>query len=189
MAQFTKQMLSDSLKELMKTKSLDKITVTELVDTCGVNRQTFYYHFQDIYDLLGWIFRMETVEVFSNLSFKTWQDELRFVIDYIDANQEFCINTCRSLGQEHLESFLYDVFQQLLQQIMADIAGVEQLPEEDRIFIIRFYSFALGGEVLAWIRDGFVPESDVLLRQIVNIMDGGLVRAVENGMDKTTDGI
>lgn len=51
----TKKMLSGALKNAMKSKSLSKITVSELIEACGVNRKTFYYHFQDIYDLLKWI--------------------------------------------------------------------------------------------------------------------------------------
>ena len=56
MAIATKKLLADGLKELLEKKTLDKITVKELVATCGVNRQTFYYNFQDIYELLEWIF-------------------------------------------------------------------------------------------------------------------------------------
>lgn len=52
MAIATKKLLADGLKELLEKKTLDKITVKELVATCGVNRQTFYYNFQDIYELL-----------------------------------------------------------------------------------------------------------------------------------------
>ena len=65
----TKKLLADGLKELLGKKTLDKITVKELVTACGVNRQTFYYNFQDIYELLEWIFveegkriRKETAE-------------------------------------------------------------------------------------------------------------------------------
>ena len=43
------------MKELMKRKSLEKITVSDIVQNCGLNRQTFYYHFQDKYDLVNWI--------------------------------------------------------------------------------------------------------------------------------------
>ena len=52
MAIATKKLLADGLKELLEKKTLDKITVKELVATCGVNRQTFYYNFQDIYEQL-----------------------------------------------------------------------------------------------------------------------------------------
>ena len=54
MSQMTKQALANSLKSLLQKKTLNKITIKDIVDDCGVNRQTFYYHFQDVYDLVDW---------------------------------------------------------------------------------------------------------------------------------------
>ena len=54
MSNLTKIALSNALKELLAHKSLEKITVTELTRACGLNRMTFYYHFQDIYELAEW---------------------------------------------------------------------------------------------------------------------------------------
>lgn len=59
MSQTTKRALAASLKKLLSDKPLDKITVTDIAEDCGVNRQTFYYHFQDIYDLVEWIYTSE----------------------------------------------------------------------------------------------------------------------------------
>ena len=50
----TKQMLVEALIALSNKKDFSKITVSELVSYCGINRKTFYYHFTDIYDLLEW---------------------------------------------------------------------------------------------------------------------------------------
>jgi AcrR family transcriptional regulator len=61
MTEMTKNLLADSLKNLMKTKPLPKITVQELVNGCRLNRRTFYYHFKDIYDILEWIYKKEAV--------------------------------------------------------------------------------------------------------------------------------
>lgn len=74
MSSSTKQNLAISLKKLMTKASLDQITVKDLVAECGVNRQTFYYHFQDIYDLLGWIFKSEALESIKDYkTYCTWK--------------------------------------------------------------------------------------------------------------------
>lgn len=57
MATSTKKALAAALKKMMEVKPIDKITVKDLVEICGVNRQTFYYHFDDVYDLLEWVVR------------------------------------------------------------------------------------------------------------------------------------
>ena len=57
MSELTKKALAVSLKKLLSKKELSKITISNITDECGVNRQTFYYHFKDIYDLLEWIYK------------------------------------------------------------------------------------------------------------------------------------
>ena len=52
----TKRAIADSLKDLTRVKSFDKIGVVDITDKCGINRQTFYYHFSDKYELLKWIY-------------------------------------------------------------------------------------------------------------------------------------
>ena len=57
----TKKMLAASLKKHMGKKPLSKITISEIIADCGVNRKTFYYHFEDIYTLLKWMLEQEAI--------------------------------------------------------------------------------------------------------------------------------
>ena len=66
MSQITKNALATALKKLLSKKELSKITISNITEECGVNRQTFYYHFKDIYDLLEWIFTNEVIEEIDN---------------------------------------------------------------------------------------------------------------------------
>ncbi len=59
----TKQAICAALKSLMVQKPLDKITVSEIMESCGMVRQHFYYHFEDIYDLARWMFQEEAVSL------------------------------------------------------------------------------------------------------------------------------
>ena len=59
----TKKALAASLKETMRHKAFSKITVKEIIQSCGVNRNTFYYHFEDIYSLLRWMLTEEAIDV------------------------------------------------------------------------------------------------------------------------------
>ena len=74
MAQMTKNALADSLKTLLETRTVDKITISDITEHCGVNRMTFYYHFQDIYDLLEWSWIREANKVLNGKkTYNTWQ--------------------------------------------------------------------------------------------------------------------
>lgn len=74
MSQVTKRALAASLIKLLSQKPLDKVTVKDIIEDCGVNRQTFYYHFKDIYDLVDWIFlEMASEFLEGKETYDTWQ--------------------------------------------------------------------------------------------------------------------
>ena len=60
----TKKVLAYALKNLMETRPLNKITVGDICEACDMNRKSFYYHFQDKYDLVNWIFYTEFFDEF-----------------------------------------------------------------------------------------------------------------------------
>ena len=80
----TKKALAQSLKELGATKILDKITVADITDHCGVNRQTFYYHFNDKYELLSWIYNQDLfIPLTQDLTFENWVEKLIGLFTYM----------------------------------------------------------------------------------------------------------
>ena len=81
----TKKTIAASLKKFMERKPLSKITVSEIVTDCGINRNTFYYHFEDIQALLKWMLEQEAVEVLKNFDLLLdYEDAINFVLDYQD---------------------------------------------------------------------------------------------------------
>ena len=104
----TKKMLSNALKDAMKSKPLSKITVSEIVGACGVNRKTFYYHFQDIYDLPKWTLEQEAIEVVRSFDLLVdAEDAISFVIDYVEANQHILNCAYDSMGRDEMRRFFY----------------------------------------------------------------------------------
>ena len=63
MSAFTEKAIVDAFVSLLNEHPLDKITVKNIIDKCGVNRSTFYYYFEDIYDLINKIFEYETGKI------------------------------------------------------------------------------------------------------------------------------
>ena len=58
-----KAVIADTFTEMLNKEDIDKITVTKLIGECHISRQTFYYHFKDIMDVLDWAFRRATEEL------------------------------------------------------------------------------------------------------------------------------
>ena len=104
----TKRAIAASLKKSMAQKPLSKITVSEIIADCGVNRKTFYYHFEDIYALLRWILDEEAVEVFKRFDLLIEPEEaIAFVIDYMSENQHLLCCAYDSIGREEMKRFFY----------------------------------------------------------------------------------
>lgn len=73
MSNITKRALEDSLKHLLLKKPVNKITINDITEDCGVNRATFYYHFQDIYALIEWSCEEDSRKALSdNTTYDTW---------------------------------------------------------------------------------------------------------------------
>ena len=88
----TKHMLTASLKKIMAQKPLNKISIREICEDCGVNRQTFYYHFNDIYDQLEWMFKQEEASfIKDNDDMLIWQDCLMRMFQYLEENRAVCM--------------------------------------------------------------------------------------------------
>ena len=102
----TKKMLAESLKRAMKQKSFSKITVSEIIQDCGVNRKTFYYHFEDIYALLKWMFDEEAIEVVKHFDLLVdYEEAIRFILNYIDENDYIISCAYNSIGREEMKNF------------------------------------------------------------------------------------
>jgi len=180
MANFTKKALAEQLKEMLQTKPMDKITVTDLVEACQVKRQTFYYHFQDIYDLLGWIYTTEAVESIKNSkSYDTWQQGLLIILEYVNNNKQLCINTSRSLGKEHLEMFLNNVLNVLIGDVVEEIARDYAISTKDKAFITKFYGYAFAGTLLDWIGNGMKAPCEEVANYISITMEGNILAAIK----------
>ena len=84
MSQTTKRALEASLKKLLLEKPLNKITINDITEDCGVNRMTFYYHFKDIYDLVDWILMEDAAKTMEGRqSFDTWTEAFLDILHQI----------------------------------------------------------------------------------------------------------
>ncbi len=180
MAQTTKRALAASLKKLLTQKSLDKITVTDITDDCQVNRQTFYYHFQDIYALVDWIFLTEATEAIDGQkTYETWQQGFLHVFDYVLSNRVLVVNVYHSVSRDQLERYLYDVTYDLLIGVVEEQAQGMAVREEDKRFIADFYKFAFVGLLLDWIRRGMKDEPSAVVERLSVLIHGDIRRALE----------
>lgn len=179
MSQMTKCALEAALKKLLLHKPLNKITINDITEDCGVNRMTFYYHFQDIYDLVGWILEKDAAKVLEEHgSFDTLKEAFVTVLRQVQENKTLVMNLYRSLQRDQVEQYLY----KLLDPIMHDFADRESkglcVPEKDQQFVLDFYKYALVGMVLEWIRCDMKTDPVEMARRLDVVTHGELRRTL-----------
>ena len=99
-------LIKETLKHLLETNSLSDITVQKLCKESGINRQTFYYHYTDIYDLLSAIFLNENVEGVNEA--KDVKSVLLAVLDYSKKNFSFIRSSYNSAAHDLVDAFFYN---------------------------------------------------------------------------------
>lgn len=180
MAQITKKALAASLKKLLREKPLDKVTIIDIVEDCEVNRQTFYYHFQDIYDLIDWIFLTEAlVTIDDKKTYATWQQSFLEIFQYVLANRSFVSNVYHSVSRDQLERYLYSVTYDLLIGVVEEQAAGMGVRDEDKKFIADFYKFAFAGLMLDWIRQGMKEDPVKIINRLGVLVQGDIARALD----------
>ena len=90
MSQITKRALEESLKKMLLKKPVNKITISDITEDCGINRMTFYYHFKDIYDLVEWSCVEDAARALDGKkTYDTWQQGFQQIFQAVLDNKPF----------------------------------------------------------------------------------------------------
>lgn len=150
----TKKAIAEALKMTCKVKNIDKISISDITKCCGLNRQTFYYHFQDKYELLNWIYYNELfVKAIEGISFENWSERIYILLESMKEEKSFYINTIKSCD-EYFKEYLLNITNVLFNGAIEKLDEKNKLPEDAKKFISQFYSFGICGVILSWVKSG-----------------------------------
>lgn len=179
----TKKKLAASLKKLMMVKSLRRITVTDIVKDCGVNRKTFYYHFEDIYDLMKWILEQEAVEIVKEFDLITdYKEAALFVINYIEENAHILNCAYDAIGQEGMKRFLYQDFIDIIKKTITEGERKEGIYLEQKFkeFLCNFYANSCAAMLVSWFRDPGGQSKEEMVEYLHIIIQSSLPEILKN---------
>ncbi len=173
MANFTEKAIVETLNEMLKTHTVDKITVKDLTESCGISRNTFYYHFHDIYDVLTKYFVEQTEAILkAHEEEESWEsnfvDELRFL--YV--NKTAIDHIYKSVDRETLDRFLDTVVFDFVRGIVAEETRNDNYSDRAISLAADFYKNALLGAVLGWIEDDMKESPEELAHLYNSVFDG-----------------
>ncbi|MBQ9329946.1 MAG: TetR/AcrR family transcriptional regulator C-terminal domain-containing protein [Oscillibacter sp.] len=153
MAQKTKQALVAAFKRLLVKRPLDKITVKDIVEECGVNRQTFYYHFHDIYDMVGWALR-DVAEQLLRWDDQNWDwnTAVEALMDVLRQDR-LVLNVYHSVGHGVVSDFLEQTMYPYVMRVVRS-QGMDMTPparEEDMELVCEVCTLTCTGILMTWI--------------------------------------
>ena len=167
----TKRALAAALKELMAQRPIDKITIHDITERCGIRRQNFYYHFEDLYDLIRWMFQNEALSLLQqHEGMLLWQEGLLQLFRHIEENRAVCLCALRSVGREHLKRFferdIHAVIHRTVEQLGRETGAIDA-GAADIELTTHFYVVALAGILESWL----LGEIDYTPEQLIAFAD------------------
>lgn len=173
MSTFTKKAIKAAFLKLLNERPYNKITVKTVVEECGINRNSFYYHFEDLPALTEEIFKDEVDRILEEQSkMNSLEDCLCIAIDFIMQNQKAALNIFTSSNREYFERYLNDISSYVVTEYIDSTAADLEILEEDRRIIINYYKYELVGFVLDWMNSGMSYDVRKHIRRLCELFDG-----------------
>lgn len=166
----TKKALADAMKSLMAEKSFAKISISDICTRCSMNRQSFYYHFRDKYDLVNWIFYTELIDhLYEHAPTSGWNLLLE-VCSYFYDNRPFYVNALQVTGQNSFTDYFADVMRAIVQPYFEEIFSEDETHMD---FYVQLFTDACKTGICRWLTD----QADLTPEKFVHLVHHAVVCA------------
>lgn len=150
----TKKLFADALKQLSKTKQLEKVTIKDICTMCECNHSTFYYHFSDKDELIEWILKTEIEDHFNDVDLHIWTNNTYHLLSVFQKDCEF-YRQCLSLNTHNsLRRLIYNINQRAVRTWLDTRLKGTPLSEEARNFFVLYVSAGFSETNIRYIEEG-----------------------------------
>lgn len=180
MSGFTQKALLQTFEDMLETTPFDKITVSALVKACGLSKNTFYYHYQDIYELLDvWLY--EKFGIFAS-SDSDWQGNVTAILYACKEHPKVVYNVFNSLSRDHLERYVFTMTNDSFFLYVKDVAEGYDVSEERIADIADFCRFSFFGFFLKFLWNRMEDDIDESVVKLSDLFSGFVHHAVEQSV-------
>lgn len=177
----TKKALAQSLKELMAHHPFSKISVADICEGCGMSRKSFYYHFQDKYDLVHWIFDVEFLQSIRGAEHENSWELFQELCVYFYRERDFYRCAIQIQGQNSFQEY----FREVAAPVMETVAGELFADSRDRAFCVTFFADAILASVLRWLSAANPEPPEQYLHRLHRLLVRGARQVLEDLEDNT----
>ena len=179
MPKFTKTAIMQSFVKLLESTPFDKITVKDIVDDCGVNRNTFYYNFEDIYALVDALLSEEVARVLEKQkSCNSWKDGLYYGAEFVLQHKRAVYHLYHSSKRDQLDRYFKRVVYDAAAEVVRREAASLTATDADIEFVAGFYGDALIGMIRRWLDSDMKGDLEAMIRKLSALLDSNVRQAI-----------
>ena len=181
----TKTEIKKAFFNLLGTTLFDNITVKDIADECGINRNTFYYNFEDIYALTEEILQEETEKIVTaHKTHRTWNEGLSDASKFAKENRRAILNLHKSSKSYYLVKY----FKKIIYNVVIEFVNLQaeglNISENDKNFIAGFYTCALMGLLSEWLDSDMKGDFEPIIEKTGILFDNSIADALKTLAEK-----
>ena len=160
--------------KLLNQKQVNKITVKEIVEDCGINRNSFYYHFDDIPSLIEEIFNDQVDELVNKqINSENIYDSILEAIDFALQNKTAMLHIHNSASRDLFDRYMSRVAQRTVSEFFDKLTdGYQNINPEDKEAVVMYYKSLLIGFVVEWLSDGMKYDLVGKIKRLCELFEG-----------------
>lgn len=165
MPNFTRRAIKESFLKLLNQRPLNQITVKDIVEDCGINRNSFYYHFSDLPALVEEIMAEQVSAMVENHpTVDSVQEGSDAIVEFVMHNKRAIYHIYNSVSRDVFERHLMEVCRYVVTTYLDGM--LEEVEGADRDAILRFHRCACFGSVIDWLNGGMKDDVSDYFRRI-----------------------
>lgn len=177
---YTKNLIKQEFIKLLNKKSLHNITVTEIAKQCKIERKTFYYHYENLPQLVKEIFDEELEDVIKEFNETlSWEESFISATKFILENKKVVKHMYESDYKVELEKYIFSISGEIMRKYIERVAKDTNAQEIDIKLIAYFYQCALSSSLIQWVATDMKTDAKVITRRLGELMDGNILEALK----------
>ncbi|OFO60180.1 TetR family transcriptional regulator [Peptoniphilus sp. HMSC075B08] len=177
---YTKNLIKQEFIKLLNKKSLHNITVTEIAKQCKIERKTFYYHYENLPQLVKEIFDEELEDVIEEFNETlSWEESFISATKFILENKKVVKHMYESDYKIELEKYIFSLSGEIMKKYVERVAKDTNAQEIDIKLIAFFYQCALSSSLIQWVATDMKTDPKIVTRRLGELMDGNILEALK----------
>lgn len=177
---YTKDLIKTEFINLLNKKPLHNITVTELAKECNIERKTFYYHYENLPELIKEIFEEELEKVIEEFNESlSWEECFILAAKFILDNKKAIKHMYESDYKIDLEKYVFSISGEIMNKYVSRVAKDTKAQEIDIKLIAYFYQCALSSALIQWVATDMKTDPKLITRRIGELMDGNILLSLK----------